>query len=140
MKQWAFGQAACSVILDAYADVEVEQRWVIRRYFMSIGLSPIHRQSECGYGFRQLSGCRSISRHQACERLVGWQDDPFQGSGNNMILQDWNNPVSEPHRSQITKSASSGLTTSLEGNSMPAATVAWVPGSMRIKEPVRRLV
>ena len=41
---------------------------------------------------------------------------------------------------QIAKSLYSGFTTSAGGKSMPAATVALVPGSMRMNEPVRRLV
>ena len=41
---------------------------------------------------------------------------------------------------QIAKSLYSGLATSVGEKSMPAPTVAFVPCSMRIKEPVSRLV
>ena len=41
---------------------------------------------------------------------------------------------------QIEKSVYSGFTASVGGKSMPAATVALVPCSMRMNEPVRRLV
>jgi hypothetical protein len=41
---------------------------------------------------------------------------------------------------QIAKSLYSGFTTSVGGKSMPAPTVALVPGSMRMNEPVNRLV
>ncbi len=41
---------------------------------------------------------------------------------------------------QIAKSLYSGLTSSMGGSSMPAATVAFVLGSIRMNEPVNRLV
>src|SRR5438552_203994 len=50
------------------------------------------------------------------------------------------NPKSQTSNLQITKSLYSGFTVSAGGRSMPAATVAFVAGSMRMKEPVRRLV
>jgi hypothetical protein len=43
-------------------------------------------------------------------------------------------------RNQIAKSVYSGFTASAGGNNMPAATVALVPCSMRMNEPVKRLV
>jgi len=41
---------------------------------------------------------------------------------------------------QIAKSVYSGFTASVGGKSIPAATVAFVPCSMRMNEPVSRLV
>lgn len=42
-------------------------------------------------------------------------------------------------RAQMAKSLYSGRTVSVGGSNMPAATVRFVPGSMRMNEPVRRL-
>ena len=41
---------------------------------------------------------------------------------------------------QMAKSAYSGFTSSVGGKSIPAPAVAFVPCSMRMKDPVRRLV
>ena len=44
------------------------------------------------------------------------------------------------HVVQIAKSVYSGFTASVGGNSIPAATVAFVPCSIKMNEPVSRLV
>ena len=41
---------------------------------------------------------------------------------------------------QIAKSLYSGFTDSVGGNSIPAATVAFVPGSIKMNDPVSRFV
>src|SRR5437899_12452152 len=96
--------------------------------------NPVRMNGKWQHGRLQMGAARDGDRRGRIKNMIKMEVEP-----NSATKPD--SKTGNPGMGiQITKSLYSGFTVSAGGKSMPAATVAFVPGSIRMNERVSRLV